>query len=48
MQLSDAPESRRRTGATHTFTIGVVESLQLYDVGMSDNAHDLELAVLAG
>lgn len=30
----------------YTFTIGIIESLQLNNVGVADNAHDLELTVL--
>jgi hypothetical protein len=30
----------------YTFAIGVVEGLELDDVGMADDAHDLEFTVL--
>jgi hypothetical protein len=31
---------------TYTFAIGIIESFQLNNVGVADNAHDLELTVL--
>jgi len=33
-------------GVTHSFAIGVVKSLQLDDIRMTNDAHDLELTVL--
>lgn len=32
---------------TYTFAVRVVKSLELNDVGMSDNSHDLELSILS-
>jgi hypothetical protein len=32
----------------HAFSIGVVKGFQLHDVGVSDDAHDLQLTILRG
>ena len=34
-------------GATHAFAVAVVKGLELDDVGMPDDSHDLQLSVLA-
>ena len=34
-------------GDTYPLTIGVIESLQFYNVGMADNPHYLSLTVLS-
>lgn len=32
---------------SYSFAIGIIESLQLHDVGVSDNSHDLKFTILA-
>ena len=32
--------------ASHPFAVAVIEGLQLHDVGVSDDTHDLKLAIL--
>src|ERR1700744_3773020 len=41
---------RRRggAGATHARAVAVVEGLELDDVGVADDSHDLQLSVLGG
>lgn len=37
----------RWTGGSYAFTVGVVKGLELNDIGVSDNTHNLEFTVLA-
>jgi hypothetical protein len=41
-------DNKTRAGFLDTYTLAIVveEGLELYNVGMSDDSHDLELSVL--